>query len=299
VSLTKNLAFSFVVDLRTHSFPFFSFLSGSWHWLANRGTANFYQTGFRCKVDGSPVDATPIAPPNDPVFCKNDPSSCTVGAKRPIYAYNYPSNVPWIGNDDRAGYHAAWSFPNNGAQNDIFLAAGQTVNSTSSSSNTTSVANPWFGKPTGAGGAPDLAMSVSTVTSSSTSFGQGPWHTVDGWVDGYKADGSGNYEQEWSSNGQGVGAWVNLVWKSPVTLNQVVLFDRPNLDDQVTSANITFSDGSFVTVGSLANDGSATYLNLSSSVTTTSLRFTVLGVSSSTSNVGLAEIMAFSVSASG
>lgn len=91
-----------------------------WFWLANNGTANFYMTAFDCSVTGSPADATAIAPPRDPVFCRDDPSSCIKGAKRPIYAYNTPSNVPWIGNDDRAGYHASWSFGTNGAQNDIF-----------------------------------------------------------------------------------------------------------------------------------------------------------------------------------
>lgn len=91
-----------------------------WFWLANNGTANFYMTAFDCAVTGSPADATAIAPPRDPVFCRDDPSSCTKGSKRPIYAYNTPSNVPWIGNDDRAGYHASWSFGTSGAQNDIF-----------------------------------------------------------------------------------------------------------------------------------------------------------------------------------
>ncbi|POY71101.1 hypothetical protein BMF94_5858 [Rhodotorula taiwanensis] len=91
-----------------------------WFWLANNGTANFYMTAFDCTVTGSPADATAIAAPQDPVFCKDDPISCTKGSKRPIYAYNSPSNVPWIGNDDRAGYHASWSFGTAGAQNDIF-----------------------------------------------------------------------------------------------------------------------------------------------------------------------------------
>ncbi|GAA5947645.1 hypothetical protein JCM3765_001016 [Sporobolomyces pararoseus] len=271
----------------------------SWHWLAANGTANYYQTGFNCTITGSDPSATPIAPPSDPVFCGNDPSKCTKGAKRPIYAYNYPSNVAWEGfNDNRPGYHGSWSFPNNGAQNDIFLAAGQVANSSARTS-TNSTANPYFGSPTGAGGAPDLALSVSTATASSTAFGQGPWHAVDGWTGGYKEDQSGNVEQEWSSNGEKVGAWLNLVWNTPVTFNQIVLFDRPNLGDQVTAANITFSDGSFVSVGTLNNDGSASYLNLASSVTTSSLRFTVTGVSSSTGNVGLSEIELFSVPASG
>ncbi|GAA5871291.1 hypothetical protein JCM3774_000902 [Rhodotorula dairenensis] len=96
-----------------------------WFWLATNGTANFYMTAFDCSVTGSPADATPHAPPQDPVFCKNDPSSCTRGSKRPIYAYNNPTSVPWIGNDDRAGYHASWSFGTNGAQNDIFLSSAE------------------------------------------------------------------------------------------------------------------------------------------------------------------------------
>ncbi|GAA5929274.1 uncharacterized protein JCM15063_004106 [Sporobolomyces koalae] len=268
----------------------------SWHWLANNGTANYYQTGFNCTVTGSSIDATPIAPPSDPVFCKDDPSTCTTGAKRPIYAYNYPSNVPWIGNNDRAGYHGHWSFPNDGAQNDIFLAAGQVVNTTAPANATT---NPWFGTPTGAGGAPDLGLSVSTATASSSSFGQGPYHAVDGWANGYREDGSGSYDQEWASNGEKAGAWLNLVWNSPITFNQLVLFDRPNLDDQITAANITFGDGSFVSVGTLFNDGTATYFNLSSTVTTSSLRLTITGVSSSTGNAGLSEIEIYSVPASG
>lgn len=74
-------------------------------------------TGFDCKVTNSPADAVPIAKPQDPVFCPN--GGCTAGAKRPLYAYNTPSNVPWIDNYNRAGYHASWSFGTDGAQNDI------------------------------------------------------------------------------------------------------------------------------------------------------------------------------------
>jgi len=76
-------------------------------------------TAFDCAVTNSPADALPIAPPQDPVFCRDNPSSCTTGSKRPLYAYNTPSNTPWIDNYNRAGYHASWSFPTNGAQNDI------------------------------------------------------------------------------------------------------------------------------------------------------------------------------------
>ncbi|GAA5962843.1 hypothetical protein JCM8115_001977 [Rhodotorula mucilaginosa] len=91
--------------------------------LANNGTGNFYMTGFDCKFTGvDPKKALPLLPPVDPVFCApgNDSCSLAVGAKRPLYAYNQPTNVVWQGNNDRPGYHASWSFPKNGAQEDIF-----------------------------------------------------------------------------------------------------------------------------------------------------------------------------------
>ncbi|GAA5970606.1 hypothetical protein JCM11641_007368 [Rhodosporidiobolus odoratus] len=92
-----------------------------WFWLANSGTTNFYMTAMDCSVSGSPADALPIAAPADPVSCA-DGKGCTKGAKRPIYAYNTPVNVPWYGNENRAGYHDSWSFTN-GAQDDIFVTA--------------------------------------------------------------------------------------------------------------------------------------------------------------------------------
>ncbi|GAA6016133.1 hypothetical protein JCM10207_004455 [Rhodosporidiobolus poonsookiae] len=98
-------------------------------------------TGFNCNVSGSPADATPIAPPKDSEWCGDDPSTCVQGAKRPLYVYNYPMQQAWSGNFERPGYHASWGFPNNGAQNDIFLAANGTVSSTSSSAAPTSTSS--------------------------------------------------------------------------------------------------------------------------------------------------------------
>ncbi|BGP25428.1 hypothetical protein JCM10295v2_004352 [Rhodotorula toruloides] len=269
-----------------------------WFWLANNGTANFYMTAFDCKVTGSPVDATPIAPPQDPVFCKNNPSSCTTGSKRPIYAYNTPSNVPWIGNNDRAGYHQSWSFGTNGAQNDIFMPAGYNVTAYKQAIGGGSLPSPTPEAPTGANGATDLAVSASAIASSSA-FGQGPYCAVDGLTGGYLADGTGNENAEWSSNGQLAGSWIKLAWSSPVTFNQIQLFDRPNLDDQVMGGNVTFTDGSSVLFGALPNDGlSPLILNFASPITTLSLNLTITAVSSSTVNSGLSEIEIFSVPAS-
>ncbi|GAA5980611.1 hypothetical protein JCM5350_003559 [Sporobolomyces pararoseus] len=91
-----------------------------WFWLANNGTGNMYMTGFDCSVSPS-ENSAPILSPNDPIFCPSTNSTCTPtkGAKRPLYAYNSPSNIIWQGNDNRPGYHDSWSFKN-GAQNDIF-----------------------------------------------------------------------------------------------------------------------------------------------------------------------------------
>jgi len=85
------------------------------------------------------------------------------------------------------------------------------------------------------------------------------------------------------------------VWSSPVTLGTVQLYDRPNLSDGVTSGTLTFSDGSTVTVPSLPNGGGALTVSFTPR-NTSSLRFTVTGVSTTTVNIGLAEISAWTPS---
>jgi hypothetical protein len=76
-------------------------------------------------------------------------------------------------------------------------------------------------------------------------------------------------------------------------MSKVVLYDRPNANDQITGATLTFSDGSTVQVPALNNDGTATTVTFPAK-TTTSLKVTVTSVSASTQNVGLSEIQAFS-----
>ncbi|KAM0749147.1 hypothetical protein T439DRAFT_382207 [Meredithblackwellia eburnea MCA 4105] len=128
-----------------------------WFWLANAGTANFYarhslslsvkngslsqqdhqfspqMTAFKCKITQT-TSSKRVAAPRDPVNCKNNISRCASGAKKPLYAYNTPTNVVWDGNDNRPGYHAAWSFTTPGAQNDIFEGPANAASSTGSSS---------------------------------------------------------------------------------------------------------------------------------------------------------------------
>lgn len=128
---------------------------------------------------------------------------------------------------------------------------------------------------------------TATVSASSqnTTTGQTAAKAVDGVVAGYPAD----YTKEWATSGGGAGSYINLVWSTPVTINKVVLYDRPNTSDRVTGGQLTFSSGAAVSVGSLNNTGTATTVTFSAR-TVTSLRFTINSVSSLTENVGLAEI---------
>ena len=139
---------------------------------------------------------------------------------------------------------------------------------------------------------PDVALqATATASSQNTSTGQTAAKAIDGVIDGYPGD----YTKEWATIGGGAGSWLNLAWTSPQTINQVVLYDRPNPNDQVTGGTLTFSDGSTVNVPTLNNDGSATTVTFPAK-TTTSLLFTVTSVSSSTQNVGLSEIQVYPAS---
>lgn len=80
----------------------------------------------------------------------------------------------------------------------------------------------------------DLAQKgTASASSYKSDTGQSPDKAIDGLISGYKADGSGDYSQEWASDGEKTGAWWTLTWASSVTINRVVLYDRPNTDDWV------------------------------------------------------------------
>ena len=136
---------------------------------------------------------------------------------------------------------------------------------------------------------------LATVTASSqnTQTGQTAAKAVDGVIDGYPGD----YTREWATVGQKAGAWLKLAWSAPYTVSSVILYDRPNLNDNITSATLTFSDGSSVPVGPLNNNGTGVTVNFPAKVTT-SITMAVTAVSSTTSNVGLAEIQVYGTSAS-
>jgi hypothetical protein len=126
-----------------------------------------------------------------------------------------------------------------------------------------------------------------TVSSENTSTGQLGIKAVDGVIDGYP----GNYTKEWATVSQMAGAWIQLDWSSGATISQVILHDRPNLTDNISSGTLMFSDGSSVPVGTLPSDGTGLSV-LFSARTVQWVRFRV--DSAVGMNTGLAEIEVWS-----
>jgi len=108
-------------------------------------------------------------------------------------------------------------------------------------------------------------------------------------IDGTAKPPTGDSPYEWVSLGEQAGAWLQLDWDQPVTLSTVVLYDRPNRVDQVLAGRLTFSDGSTVNVGKLADDGAPVEVSFTPRRVQW-MRFTVL--ESIGLSVGLAEIEA-------
>lgn len=140
------------------------------------------------------------------------------------------------------------------------------------------------------GEAPAVAANLAsnataTASSQNTSTGQTAAKAIDGSAKGYPADST----KEWATLGGKAGSWLQLTWPTPMTIDKVVVYDRPNSNDRITGATLRFSDGSTVATGSLVNSGTATPVTFTAR-TTTSLRLEITAVSSATVNIGLAEI---------
>ena len=87
---------------------------------------------------------------------------------------------------------------------------------------------------------------------------------------------------------------IRLTWSTPQTVNRVLLFDRPNDLDQITSGMLIFSDGSTIRTGALP-DNAKKGLEVSFEPKTVKwLIFAVNGTKPGTPNIGLAEIAVFS-----
>ena len=60
---------------------------------------------------------------------------------------------------------------------------------------------------------------------------------------------------EWIANDASSGAYVQLSWHRPVMVNQVLLYDCPSSETQITAGELIFSDGLRIPVGALPNQG--------------------------------------------
>jgi hypothetical protein len=88
-------------------------------------------------------------------------------------------------------------------------------------------------------------MAVVTVSSQDSARGQ----TGEGVADG-RPDTS-----EWSTAGEGSGAWINLTWERQATVTEIDLYDRPDPLENVISGTLTFEDGSVIVVHALPASG--------------------------------------------
>ncbi|WP_158299381.1 DUF7402 domain-containing protein [Paenibacillus antri] len=59
---------------------------------------------------------------------------------------------------------------------------------------------------------------------------------------------------EWASNGERL-PWIRLEWPGLKLINEVVIYDRVNLQDHASEGTITFGDGSAIDVSDIPNDG--------------------------------------------
>lgn len=136
-------------------------------------------------------------------------------------------------------------------------------------------------------GSDDIARSAR-VTVSGTERDYRPAGAIDGVVSGYPEDRSA----EWSS-GAREGATIRLTWDTPQTVDRVALYDRINLDDNITSGLLTWSDGTTTPIGALPDDGLSPFEARFAPRTVRWVEFKVLSVRPSTVNCGLAEFAVF------
>ena len=142
--------------------------------------------------------------------------------------------------------------------------------------------------PTGPVAANIAALATVTASSQDRATGQFAFKAIDGSADGYDGD-PGDYTREWVTLGEKSGAWLKLAWASPFVIDRIVLYDRPNRNDQITAATLCFSDGSSLSTGTLPNDGAPLTLTFAARAVT-SVELSVDAVSPSTQSIGLAEM---------
>ena len=93
-------------------------------------------------------------------------------------------------------------------------------------------------------------LATVSVSSENTEAGQLGANAINGEVADFSHE-----TPEWASRGEVEGAWIKLTWPSQVEVWEVVLYDRPNLRDNIGAGVLIFSDGTQINVGPLPNDG--------------------------------------------
>jgi len=96
-------------------------------------------------------------------------------------------------------------------------------------------------------------LATASASSQNTATDQLASKVIDGVIDGCLSDCAA----EWITVGELAGAWVKLSWPESYLSDKIVLYDRPNLNEQILRATLSFSDGTTITVGPLNNSGSA------------------------------------------
>jgi hypothetical protein len=92
----------------------------------------------------------------------------------------------------------------------------------------------------------------ATVEASSAPHAVSPAEAA---VDGVIGGLPGNPGHEWIAGGEEDEAWLRLSWPEPITIDRVVLHDRPNGHDNVTAGLLVTDDGHTVEVPALPPDG--------------------------------------------
>ncbi|MCP4135964.1 MAG: discoidin domain-containing protein, partial [bacterium] len=129
----------------------------------------------------------------------------------------------------------------------------------------------------------------SRVLVSSQGSAQAGIKAIDEEKDGYPGD----YSREWSTRSETAGAWITLEWERTFSVDSVILYDRPNSSDNITSGSLLFSDGSSVSVGTLPNNGSGHIINFPAR----EIKWVKLVIDEAAGhNTGLSEIEVFGVS---
>ena len=104
-------------------------------------------------------------------------------------------------------------------------------------------------------GGPGNIANRAYVTVSTTQEGYEPGAVTDGQI---RISNLG----EWACEGETTFwgyiryPWVKLEWEEPVSIDKVVIYDRPTLDEHTAGGTLEFSDGTTLPVLAIPNDGS-------------------------------------------